>query len=62
MKVACDPRQITVSQVNLSKALGVTANRVSQLIGEGIVIKDDADKKGGVIVLLQYDRKRRPIV
>lgn len=62
MKVACDPRQITVSQVNLSKALGVTANRVSQLIGEGIVIKDDADKKGGVMLLQSvrnYDAMKR---
>lgn len=62
MKVTCDPRQITVSQVNLSKALGITANRVSQLIGEGIVIKDDADKKGGVMLLQSvrnYDAMKR---
>lgn len=54
MKVTEDPRKITVSQVNLAKALGVTTVRVNQLIQEGIVIRDDEDKRGGVSKL-RYD-------
>lgn len=59
MKVTEDPRKITVSQVNLAKALGVTTVRVNQLIQEGIVIRDDEDKRGGVYLLQSvrnYDR------
>ena len=59
MKATEDPRKITVSQVNLAKALGVTTVRVNQLIQEGIVIRDDEDKRGGVYLLQSvrnYDR------
>lgn len=61
MKVTDDPRKITVSQVNLAKALGITAVRVSQLIQEGIVIRDDDDSRGGVFLLQSvrnYDRMK----
>lgn len=51
MKVTGDPRKITVSQTNLAKALGITNARVSQLIKEGIVFRDDSDKSGAVFLV-----------
>lgn len=51
MKVTCDPRQITVSQTNLAKTLGITTARVSQLIKEGVVFRDDDDKSGAVMLV-----------
>ena len=51
MKIAGDPREITVSQTNLAKALGLTTVRVNQLIKEGIVFRDDDDGKGGVFLV-----------
>lgn len=51
MKVTCDPRQITVSQTNLAKALGITNARVSQLIKEGVVFRDEGDKGGAVMLV-----------
>ena len=51
MKVACDPRQITVSQTNFSKAIGVTTGRVAQLVKEGVVFRDENDKGGGVLLV-----------
>jgi phage terminase Nu1 subunit (DNA packaging protein) len=59
MKVAGDPRKITVSQSNFAKAIGVTTGRVSQLIKEGVVVRDDKDARGGVFLLesaRNYDR------
>ncbi len=59
MKVAGDPRHITVSQSNFAKAVGLTTGRVSQLIHEGVVIRDDEDARGGVFLLQSvrnYDR------
>lgn len=61
MKVNCDPRQITVSQVNLSKALGLSTVRIFQLINEGVVIRDNKDERGGVKLLesvRNYDRMK----
>lgn len=61
MKVAADPRQITVSQSNFAKAVGLTTARVSQLIHEGVVIRDDNDARGGVMLLesfRNYDRMK----
>ncbi len=46
MKVSGDPRQITVSQTNLGKALGITTPRVNQLIKEGVVFRDEKDTNG----------------
>ncbi len=51
MKVTCDPRKITVSQTNLAKALGITNARVSQLIKEGVVFRDEEDKGGAVMLV-----------
>lgn len=51
MKVTGDPRQITVSQTNLGKALGITTPRVNQLIKEGIVFRDDNDTNGAVFLV-----------
>lgn len=49
--MAEDARSITVSQANLARAIGVTSGRVSQLIQEGVVIRDDADARGGVFLV-----------
>ena len=51
MKVTEDARKITVSQSNLARAIGVTSGRVSQLIQEGIVLRDDRDSRGGVFLV-----------
>lgn len=51
LKVTCDPRQITVSQTNLAKALGITNARVSQLVKEGVIFRDDGDKSGAVMLV-----------
>ena len=45
MKVSGDPRQITVSQSNFAKAVGLTTGRISQLIKEGVVIRDEKDAR-----------------
>lgn len=51
MKVTEDARKITVSQSNLARAIGITHGRVSQLIQEGIVLRDDKDMRGGVYLV-----------
>ena len=51
MKVAVDPKTITVSQTNFARAIGVTSGRVSQLIQEGVVLRDDKDARGGVYLV-----------
>lgn len=51
MKVTCDPREITVSQTNLGKALGLTTGRIAQLVSEGVVFRDDNDKSGAVLLV-----------
>ena len=51
MKINEDPRNITVSQTNLAKGLGLSINRIGQLINEGIVIRDDDDTRGAVFLL-----------
>ncbi len=61
MKVNIDPRKITVSQTNLAKALGVTSGRISQLIQEGVAVKDDSDPRGGVMLvesIRRYDSRK----
>ena len=65
MKVSGDPRKITVSQSNFAKAVGLTTGRISQLIKEGVVIRDDKDARGGVFLLesaRNYDRLKGPAV
>lgn len=64
MKVSGDPRQITVSQSNFAKAVGLTTGRISQLIKEGVVIRDEKDARGGVFLLQSawnYDRLKGPV-
>lgn len=51
MKIAEDPRKITVSQTNMARAIGVTSGRVYQLIQEGVVLRDDNDARGGVYLV-----------
>lgn len=51
MKVNDNPRNITVSQTNLAKGLGLSVVRITQLIQEGIVIRDENDSRGGVLLL-----------
>ena len=51
MKVNADPKTITVSQTNLAKGLGLSVNRIGQLINEGIIVRDDNDARGAVFLL-----------
>lgn len=51
MKISDDPRTITVSQTNFGKAVGLTSGRVTQMVQEGIVRRDDADPRGGVFLV-----------
>lgn len=51
MKVSENVKEMTVSQSNLAKALGITRSRVNQLIDEGVVIRDEKDMTGGVMLL-----------
>ena len=48
MKVRGKAREITVTQRSLADAIGLTPPRISQLIQEGVVIRDEKDKSGGV--------------
>lgn len=50
MKVKEDIRKLTTSQSNLGRCLGVTQPRINQLIDEGVVIRDDKDTNGGVML------------
>ncbi|EPP17366.1 hypothetical protein G153_02714 [Megasphaera sp. BL7] len=51
MKVRGKAREITVTQRSLADAIGLTPPRISQLIQEGIVIRDEKDKSGGVFLV-----------
>ena len=50
MKVRGKAREITVTQRSLADAIGLTPPRISQLIQEGVVIRDEKDKSGGVFL------------
>ena len=50
MKVREDIRKLTTTQTNLAKALNLTQPRINQLIEEGVIIRDDKDPSGGVMV------------
>lgn len=50
MKVRGKAREITVTQRSLADAIGLTPPRISQLIQEGVVIRDEKDKSGGVLM------------
>lgn len=48
MKVSGKVKEITVTQRSLAAAIGITPARVNQLVKEGVVIRNDEDKGGGV--------------
>ena len=48
MKVSCAVKEITVKQRALANAIGITPARVSQLVKEGVVVRNNDDKGGGV--------------
>lgn len=48
MKVSGKVKDITVTQKALSDAIGITPARVSQLVKEGVVIRNTQDSGGGV--------------
>ncbi len=48
MKITTDIKSLTTSQSNLAKAVGLSQPRISQLVCEGIVVRDDNDSNGGV--------------
>ena len=50
MKVTGNVKLLTVSQTNLATALNLTKGRIPQLIKEGVVIRDQNDKSGGVLL------------
>ena len=61
MKIKEDPRHIAVSQTNFGKAIGVTRRRVTQINTAGVVIRDETDPRGGVLLvesLQNYDRMK----
>lgn len=45
-----DIRLLTVTQTNLGKALGLSQQRINQLIDEGIVVRDEMSKGGRVML------------
>ena len=52
MKVKGDVKRITVTQRQLAAALGITPARVNQLIKDDIVIRDE-DNPGGAVLLYE---------
>lgn len=50
MKVACPVKEITVTQSGFAAAVGLTRQRITQLIELEIVVKDEKDKSGGVLL------------
>ena len=48
MKVSGRVKEITVTQRSLAAAIGITPARVNQLVKEGVVIRNEEDKGGGV--------------
>lgn len=50
MKVKENIKKLTTTQSNLAKAIGELPQRITQLIGEGVVIRDENDKSGGVML------------
>ena len=50
MKVSGDVGKITVGQSDLSRALNISRQRVTQLIQEKIFLRDESDPSGGVFL------------
>ncbi len=49
-KLNDDITSTTVTQTNLGRALGISQQRIGQLIDEGIVVRDEFDKSGRVML------------
>lgn len=56
MKVSGDIRKLTTTQRELARAIGVTQQQVSNLVKQGTVVRDDADKSGGVLIFESVKR------
>lgn len=50
MKLVGNIKEITCSQTQLGRALGLSTPRVNQLIEEGVVIRDEESKSGQVMM------------
>lgn len=50
MKVSCDIKELTSTQANLGRALGVSSPRVNQLVKEGVVMLAPDTTNGQVLV------------
>ncbi|MBO4780502.1 MAG: hypothetical protein J5497_07695 [Selenomonadaceae bacterium] len=50
MRISGDIKQMTVSQTQLGKAIGVSTPRVNQLIDEGVVVRDEMSQSGQVML------------
>lgn len=50
MKIVGDVKDATVTQSQLARALGVSKQRVNQLIDEGVVIRDEQATNGAVML------------
>ena len=51
MKITEDLSKLTTTQRNLASALKLTQPRISQLIKDGTVIRDESDTNGAVFIL-----------
>ena len=50
MKVSGNIKEMTVSQTQLGKAIGVSTPRINQLIDEGVVVRDELSTNGQVML------------
>ena len=50
MRLNGDVKESTVSQTQLGRALGISKQRINQLIDEGVVIRDEQSKIGEVML------------
>lgn len=60
MKITGDPRKITVTQNAFAKAIGVSQQRVSQLVKEGIAVVDEQNALLLVPSLIAYMKAYQP--
>lgn len=51
MLIREDAGKITTTQTNLAKAMGLSVQRIQQLVKEGVVVRDAKDKRGGVFIV-----------
>ena len=50
MKIVENLKKLSTTQTNLGRALGITQPRVNQLIEEEIIVRDERDANGGVLI------------